>query len=149
MRWVLAFMVLGLTPWLYAQASAGPQAPTRFRVVDIYLDSNHTPLAAYQLEFSITNGFAKIVGIEGGDHAAFRDPPFYDPKAIQHERVIIAAFNTAPQDGLPSGKTRVAAIHLQIVGSRQPEFTLKLQTAGDAAGHKIAAEASFEERRPR
>ncbi len=149
MKWVLAFMVLGLTPWLHAQASAGPEAPPRFRAVDIYLDSKHTPLAAYQLEFSITNGLAKIVGIEGGDHPAFRDPPLYDPKAIQHERVIIAAFNTASADSLPSGRTRVAAIHLQISGNTQPEFTLKLQTAGDAAGHKIVAEASFEERKPR
>ena len=63
---VLAVIVCGLTTWLYAQQSAGQATPSRFRAVDIYLNSNDTPLAGVdQLEFSVTNGVAKIVGIEG------------------------------------------------------------------------------------
>ena len=115
--------------------------------MDIYVDSGSTPLAAYQLEFAATNGVAKIVGIEGGEPAAFRQPPFYDPKAIQHERVIIASFSTAPANELPSGKTRVATIHYQTTETQPPRFELKLQTAGDARGHRISAQPSFEERK--
>jgi hypothetical protein len=140
-------MFFGLAAGLFAQQPALEEGRSRFRAVDIYLDSKATPLAAYQLEFFSTNRAAKIVGIEGGAHAAFREPPFYDPKAIQQERVIIAAFSTASADNLPAGKTLVATIHLQIIGAEDPRFEVKLQTAGDAAGHKISVEAGFEERK--
>jgi hypothetical protein len=113
--------------------------------VNIYLDSKSAPLAAYQLEFVATNGAVKIVGIEGGEHAAFNEAPFYDPKAIQRERVIIAAFSTETAAKLPTGKTRVATIHIQITGSEEPAFELKLQTAADSQGNKVLVEASFEE----
>jgi len=115
--------------------------------MDIFIDSGSTPLAAYQLVFAATNGVAKIVGIEGGEHPAFRQPPFYDPKAIQHERVIIASFSTAPAADLPTGKTRIATIHLQTTGNQLPHFELRLQTAGDSQGKKVTALASFEERK--
>jgi hypothetical protein len=115
--------------------------------VDIYVDSKNAPLAAYQLEFSATNGVTKIVGIEGGDSAAFHEPPFYDAKAIQHERVIIAAFSTSSADKLPAGKTRIATIHLQIVGDATPQFELKLQVAANPDGGRISADATFEERK--
>ena len=120
------------------------QANTRFETVEIFVDSGAKPLAAYQLEFRVENGDAKIVGVEGGSHAAFREPPFYDPKAIQQERVILAAFNTAKADKLPKNKTRVATIHLQISGNNEPEFTVKLKTAASADGKKIPAKATLE-----
>ena len=97
----LALLCCGLAAGLLAQQPAIEEGRSRFGAVDIYVDSGSTPLAAYQLEFAATNGVAKIVGIEGGEHAAFRQPPFYDPKAIQHERVIIASFSTAPATDLP------------------------------------------------
>ena len=96
------------------------------------------------MEFRVEKGDAKIVGVEGGSHAAFREPPFYDPKAIQQERVILAAFNTGKPDKLPKNKTRVATIHLQLRGSKEPEFSVKLKTAANADGEKISAEATFE-----
>jgi hypothetical protein len=119
----------------------------RFRTVDIYVDAKEQPLAAYQLEFSVTNSAsaAKIVGIEGGE-SVFAEPPFYDPQAMQHERVIIAAFSTNAVSRLPKGKTRVATIHLQTSRAAEPEFELKLQVAGNANGNPITAEASIEER---
>jgi hypothetical protein len=141
----LAAMVFGLAAGLFAQSAAPEEGRSRFCAVDIYVDSKATPLAAYQLEFVVTNGVAKIVGIEGGEHAAFHEPPFYDPKAMQHERVILAAFNTGNK--LPSGKTRVATIHLQAADNGPLQCELKLQAAGNAAGVRIAAEASFEERK--
>jgi hypothetical protein len=141
----LTILLLGLAAGLLAQQPALEEGRYRFRAVDIYVDSGSTPLAAYQLEFAATNGVARIVGIEGGEHPAFRQPPFYDPKAIQHERVIIASFSTATD--LPAGRTRVATIHYQTTDTQPPRFELKLQTAGDAQGNKLPAQASFEERK--
>jgi len=144
---VLAILFFGLAARLVAQQPADEESRSRFRAVDIYLDSKSAPLAAYQLEFAATNGMARIVGIEGGEHPAFREPPFYDLKAIQHERVVIAAFSTASADKLPVGRTRVATIHLQTTGPEPARFALNLQTAADPTGNKILAEASFEERK--
>jgi hypothetical protein len=142
----LTLALFGLAAGLLAQQPAFEEGRFRFAAVDIYVDSGSTPLAAYQLEFAATNSVAKIVGIEGGEHPAFRQPPFYDPKAIQHERVIVASFTTAPATDLPTGKTRVATIHYQTTNTQPPQFELKLQTAGDAQGIRISAQASFEER---
>lgn len=128
---------------LHAQETSSKDN-VRFLAVDIYVDSKGKPLAAYQLEFSVTNGNAKIAGIEGGEHPAFREPPFYDPKAMQQERVIIAAFSTAEK--LPSGKTRVATIHVQVSGSAKPQFFINLQIAADMTGKIMQPEASFIER---
>jgi hypothetical protein len=117
----------------------------QFRAVDLYIDSGDKPLAAYQIDFSVA-GDAKIIGIEGGEHPAFVQPPFYDPKAMQQERVIVAAFSTNAVSSLPRGKTRVATIHVQISRQAEPRFELKLQAAADANGNRIAADSSL---RPR
>jgi hypothetical protein len=135
---LLTILICVLAASLFAQQPA-EETPVRFRAVDIFVDSGNTPLAAYQLEVSVTNVLAKIVGIEGGAHPAFREPPFYDPKAMQHDRVILAAFSTNSPDKLPTGKTRVATIHLEIVGRGEPKFQLHLQAAADANGNKISA----------
>jgi hypothetical protein len=145
-----ALTLLTLFLWpatLCAQQPADEEGRSRFCAVDIYIDSKNAPLAAYQIEFSATNGVAKIVGVEGGDSAAFHEPPIYDAKAIQHERVIIAAFNTSSADKLPSGKTRIATIHLQIVGDQPLQYQLKLQVAANPDGNRISADATFEERK--
>jgi hypothetical protein len=147
MKTWITILIFGLAAGLLAQQPALEEGRSRFRAVDIYVDAGSTPLAAYQLEFAATNGVARIVGIEGGEHAAFRQPPYYDPKALQHERVIIASFSTASAADLPAGKTRVATIHYQTTETQPPRFELKLQTAGDAQGNKLLAQASFEERK--
>jgi hypothetical protein len=142
----LTILICVLAAPLFAQQPV-EELQVRFRAVDIYVDSANTPLAAYQLEFTVTNGVAKIVGIEGGAHPAFREPPFYDPKAIQEERVIIAAFSTEKPENLPNGKTRVATIHLQTIGTEPPVFQLKLETAADSSGNKIPVTATAQEER--
>jgi hypothetical protein len=144
---LLTILICVLAARLFAQQLVVEEPQVRFRAVDIYVDSTNVPLAAYQLEFSVTNGVAKIVGIEGGEHPAFHEPPYYDPKAIQQERVIIAAFSTDKPENLPTGKTRVATIHLQITGTSQPAYQLTLQTAADSAGNKIFATATVEEKK--
>lgn len=145
MKHWLIILFCALAAPLLAQLS--PDAGARFRAVDIYMDSGTTPLAAYQLEFSMTNVLTKIVGVEGGQHPAFREPPFYDPKAIQQERVIIAAFSTEDPGNLPVGRTRVATIHIETVGPEKPAYQLKLQVAADSAGRKITATATCVEKR--
>lgn len=145
----LSFIVLLLVVLIcsvLAQPGATNQ-PVRFRAVDIFIDSHETPMAAYQIEFSVKSGNARVVGIEGGDHPTFKEAPFHDPKAIQQERVIIAAFNTSAADKLPKGRTRVATIHLQLVQGETPKYSVKLETAATAEGKKISAEATFEERK--
>lgn len=117
-----------------------------FTTFDIFVDSGNAPLAAYQLEFSGPTDQVRITGIEGGEHEAYKIPPFYDPKAMQQERVILAAFNARPEAKLPSGKTRVATIHLQYVGSAKPECSLKFHTAADPNGKAIRVKTTFSER---
>ena len=143
----MVFLILWPAASLFAQQQSSEEGSVRFSAVDIFVDSSSTPLAAWQLEFAATNGTVKIVGIEGGEHAAFKHPPFYDPKAIQHERVILAAFSMDAPDKLPTGKTRVATIHLQIIGTQPPAFELKLHTAADSNGTKVSVTATFEERK--
>jgi len=120
----------------------------RFQAVDIFLNPHGKPLAAYQLEFLVTTGQAQVVGVEGGEHPAFKEAPFYDPKAIQQERVIVAAFNTGPGDRLPAGRTRVATIHLRVTGERNAGHEVKLETAATVDGMKIPVETTLEERKP-
>jgi hypothetical protein len=144
MKWLRASILL-----LSLQAvSAGVQTEpvVRFETVDVFVDTADKTLAAYQLEFFDAAGDTKIAGIEGGVHPAFATPPYYDPKAMQQERVILAAFTTEDAAALPVGKVRVATIHLQTTGTDAPDFQIRLQAAADAAGRTITAEATFQER---
>ncbi len=118
------------------------QSNVRFAPLHIYLDSGNKPLAAYQFELKAAAGQIKIVGVEGGQHKAFGDAPYYDPAALANDRIIIAAFNTGSE--LPKGRTRIATIHLQIIGDAEPDYELKLAVAGDADANEIPAKISFE-----
>ena len=120
--------------------------PIHFRAVEIFVDSTNKPLAAYQLEFTASGTNAKIVGIEGGEHVAFKEAPFYDAKAMQHERVIIGAFSTAKADKLPTGKTRVATIHLQTTGELPPRYEVQVKAAATVGGKKISVHANAQEK---
>ncbi len=127
------------------------QPRTRFAPLHVYLDSGGKALAAFQFELKATAGQhrkasltgVKIVGVEGGSHEAFkRTPPYYDPAALAGDRIIIAAFST--QRDLPKGRTRIATLHLQILGDVQPQYELELVVAADADGKEIPAKISFE-----
>jgi hypothetical protein len=114
----------------------------RFAPVHIYLDSGDKPLAAYQFELKAKTGQIKIVGVEGGEHPAFKEAPYYDPAALMNNRIIIAAFNTGSD--LPHGRTRIATIHLQILGDAEPQYELKLVVAADTQGENLAAKLTLE-----
>ena len=118
----------------------------RFVAVDVFVDSGAQPLGAYQLTFFASRGDVKIVSIEGGEHPGFKEPPYYDPQAIQRERAVLAAFSIAPAANLPKGKTRVATIHVQVSGAKEPEYKLNLTTAAASDAHPISAECSSRER---
>lgn len=142
----LIALCLWLPAGLPAQQPAAEESRDRFAAIDLFVDAGKAPLAAYQLEFTATNGTVRIVGIEGGEAAAFKEPPAYDPKAMQGDRVILASFNTSKDSALPLGKVRVATIHVQLNGGQEPGFDLRLKAAADSAGHRIPAKATYAER---
>ena len=116
----------------------------RFDAIDLYIDTGDDPLAAYQLDLSAAVGDVKIVGLEGGEHPAFSAPPYYDPAAMQGDRVIIADFSTAAAHTLPTGKTRIATIHVQIIGDIEPKYSVELQVSATSDGKGIPAEFTLE-----
>jgi len=148
MKRVLTFSLIIACPVLLLLAPAATHASkrieqkVRFAPVHVYLDSGSKPLAAYQFELKAASGQIKIVGVEGGEHPAFKEAPYYDPAALMNDRIIIAAFNTG--DNLPTGRTRVATIHLQILGDAEPEYQLTLVTAGDSNGDRVPAELNLQ-----
>lgn len=129
------------------QENSPAQPAVRFAPLHIYLDSGDKPLAAFQFELKAVAGQIKIVGVEGGEHAAFVEPPYYDPAALANDRIIIAAFNTGSD--LPKGRTRITTIHLQIIGDIEPEYELKLAVAASADGKQIPAKITFEKGEPK
>ena len=110
----------------------------RFEAVDIYVDSGEKPLAAYQFEFAAEVGEIKIVGVTGGQHPAFKEPPYYDAAALAKGRIIIADFSTARE--LPVGRTRVAQLHLMVIGQQEPQYVATLEVAASADGKQVKAE---------
>lgn len=139
--WIVVLVLLGAMA--FGQEN---NAATHFSTVEVFVDSGNQPLGAYQVSFTATSGDVKIVGIEGGEHSAFKEAPHYDPKAIQHERAILAAFNTASADNLPKGRTRVATVHVQITGAMTPVYAVKLEAAANHEGSRVTGQTSFRER---
>ncbi len=92
-----------------APPSAAPE--WRFSAVDVLVDPLGRDLAAYQIEVDAESDDLQIVGVEGGEHASFREPPYYDAAALGGGRIIIAAFSTSEQ--LPDVRSRVATLHVR------------------------------------
>jgi hypothetical protein len=120
-----------------------PQPKVRFMWIDIFVDAKDQPLAASQFELAAKADAVKIVGIEGGEHPAFREPPYYDPAALQNERVIIAAFNTG--DNLPHRRCRVARLMVQVTGEGGPDYAVWLRAAASSDGKRIPATITTEQ----
>jgi hypothetical protein len=146
---ILGLALLGLAPTPQQPAQHDPMATPaqlRFQALDLFIDSGDTPLAAYQVEIRAAAAHARLVGVEGGEPASgpFVDPPYYDPAALHEdqlaERIILAAFSTAHE--LPTGRTRVARIHVQVSGDAQ--YASDLLAAGNADGQRINATLHLE-----
>jgi hypothetical protein len=148
MKKVIAIILLSISiivPVLARQSDSDYteiQPKVRFAPLHVYLDSGNKSLAAYQFELKAATGQIKIVGVEGGQHKAFEEAPYYDPAALANDRIIIAAFNTGSE--LPKGRTRIATIHLQIIGDAEPDYELMLTVAADADANEIPAKISFD-----
>jgi len=119
--------------------SAATAVASRFGWVDVYIDAPQQSLAAYQFEFAAEVGQVNVVGIEGGDAAAFKAPPYYDTHAMHHNRVILAAFSTGAD--LPLGHVRVARVNIEIRGDVKPQYVARLQASADAEGTTISKAA--------
>ncbi|MBC8107746.1 MAG: hypothetical protein H7Z14_14230 [Anaerolineae bacterium] len=118
------------------------QPRTRFMAIDVNIDPQGQSLAAYQVDFRALSGDVKLVGVEGGAPGVFAAAPYYDAKALRQSRVIIAAFST--DTALPTTKTRVARLHVQIAGDTTPDYQIKLIVAGNRDSKPIDATATFE-----
>ena len=125
----------------FGQRYPTEQPRVRFVSLPIYIDSGNKSLAAYQFELKTSGGQVEIVGVENGEHPAFDEPPYYDPAALANDEIIIAAFNTG--NNLPTGRTRITTIQLQIIGDDMPEYELKLIVAADSNGNEISAEITY------
>ncbi len=115
--------------------SAAPQL--RFSTIDIVVDSGDVPLAAWQVYLHATRGTARIVGIEGGEHRAFADPPLYDERAMLRDEVRLAAYSTNEANALPRGVSRVVTVHVQV--SDDVEWQVELEAAATQGARSIDA----------
>lgn len=148
MRCAASIAVLMLLASLLESALRPARAagPMRFGTVAVYVESGTSPLAAWQLDVAAAapGSGVKIVGIEGGEHRVFANPPYYDTRAMEHERVIIAAFSTAAAENLPSGRTRVATIHYVADGDGEPAWRAEVTASATTGGAEIPASVSLE-----
>ena len=135
----IASAVLGLASSRTASANdASAPGDERFTAYDVWIDSGAAPLAAWQVEIAATDGRARLVGVEGGDPGAFAAPPYYDPKALASgERIVLAAFDTG--SALPSGRARVARIHVLVEGPVEPRLSARIVAAADSEGRALEA----------
>ena len=134
---MLLFVGLGAMP-----VEEAPRERIRFMYVDVYVDAAEQPLAAYQFELAAKPERVKIVGLEGGEHQAFRQPPYYDVAELFRDKAIVAAFSTA--DDLPVGKSRVARLMVQVTGEAGPDYAVWLRAAASSAGRRIPATITTE-----
>jgi len=145
-RTVILSLIVLCAACVWRTGAAQPDDGSRFAAVDIYLDSAE-PVAAWQFEFSSRNGLMKIVGVENGESAAFEGTPYYDREAVQlgtADRIIVADFSLADADLLPSGRIRIATLHLMLAGANAPTFDLHLVTAVTRDGRTIDASIRLE-----
>ena len=66
------------------------------------------------------------------------------PHSDPADRIIVADYSLAGDTELPSGRTRVATVHVRLDGFQTPDFELQLIAAGNAEGQRIPAEAVLE-----
>ena len=124
-------------------ASAPANSRITFVPVHVYIDPHGKPLACYQVRIVATAGDVKLVGIEGGDSAAFNKAPYYDPRALQGNRVVLGAYSL---DGdLPSHNTRVATLMVRVAGDVAPVYEATLAVAGTSDATEIDATVSLVE----
>ncbi len=138
------FSILVCVGAVGAALSAWPQAADtdiRFAALEIFLETAE-PLAAWQFELRESSGRMRVVGVENGESDVFGDAPYYDLEAVSGgtaDRIIVADYSLNAADELPTGRSRVATIHVRLQGAAVPDYVLNLVTAGGASGEPIQA----------
>lgn len=143
-------LLLGLLVATPGAGTVGAQSVERFVVVDVFIDAGAVPLAAYQAEIMATpaqGASARLAGVEGGEPAAFRAAPYYDPAALRGGRVVLGAFSVAAPDQLPRGPARVASLHWHVLGPGLPQFQVKPVTAATSNGQPVPIKIELKERK--
>jgi len=56
----------------------------------------------------------------------------------------VADYSLRPGEELPTGRSRIATVHVQLQGSAEPEYTLSLMAAGGQDGKPVAASIELE-----
>ena len=136
---LLLCLVLWIAAWPGLSCADGNEV--RFAALDVHLESAQ-PVAAWQFELSETGGRMRVVGVENGDSLAFAKAPYYDRKAMSDgraDRIIVADFTLRPAVELPVGKVRIATVHVRLTGASEPDYVLRLVTAGNAQGEPVPA----------
>lgn len=147
MKSALAIVLLLCAAVPFETSATQDDGTRRFVAVDVYLQADR-PLAAWQFEFSGRN--ARIVGVENGESDAFEGTPYYDREAVQlgtADRIVVADFSLAAPDELPSGRIRIATLHLMLANAGEPEFDLDLVTSVTHDGATIDASIALEPRK--
>lgn len=119
----------------------------RFAAIDVYLHTSE-PVAAWQFELSDRQGTMKIVGVENGESAAYLRAPYYDREAVrlgEADRIVIADYSLAEIENLPTGRTRIATVHL-LLGADDAGLEADLITATTHDGQVIDASISLDVR---
>ena len=135
---------LAITLALWLVSAAALAQDVTFATVDVFLDSEN-PVAAWQFELDDRNGVMQVVGVEQGEASAFTRVPYYDLDAVQRgdaDRIIVADYTLADVNQLPSGRFRLATIHVMLRGD-DADLNLNLVTATTYDGERTDARASF------
>ncbi len=135
-------VILGIA--MLTLASLAAAAEPRFVALDVIIDAAE-PVAAWQFELSDRNRTMTVVGVENGDSPAFMDAPYYDRDAVADgsaDRIVVADFSL-DADRLPSGRFRIATIHVMVEGG-EPDFALKLINTTTRDGRRIDATATLQ-----
>ncbi len=134
---------------LFTVAALG-EAEARFVPVEVFVDSPQR-VAAWQFELKDRNASMKVVGVENGGSDVFQRAPYYDREAVtrgEARRIVVADYSLAEESELPTGRIRVATLHLMLDGDA--DFELNLVTATTADGRPIeAATVSLQETQTR
>jgi len=144
-KWLVALVLLSLGTF---GPSYAEEPDLRFRAVDVYLDSVE-PVAAWQFELGDHAGTMKIVGVEQGDSPAYARTPYYDREAVrlgEADRIVVADYSLADVVELPSGRVRVATVHLMLSGDDDADFNVFLVTATTYDGVVTDARISLDVR---
>ena len=140
-RWIALVLagLLGIGGLLNGPAPEARAVPQEnewlFEAIQVIVDTADRKLAAYQFELVDPAGTASIVGVEGGEHPAFHQPPYYDPAALRKNRIILAAFHLGPDT--PTGSSCVATLHLMVPANKTPDYRIVLEAAADPDGRDL------------